>query len=178
MPGPARGWQTAGPSGKGSIGSDPRSAVFSGRTPAPCMNPRRPYAQCRTGPRRTLRRVAQASLTAPCTTLDPLRLKRKGKWCRLDRPPWHGAVTGPLADPRSLGNPLGITRCGQSVPLFQVREVISQHRGQHVLDKSASSSLRDRCVQCCDLRAGSAYTIYHVQASVHAALAGPCASWM
>ena len=29
---------------------------------------------------------------------------------------------------------------------------------QRVLDKSASGSLRDRCVQCCDLSAGSAYT--------------------
>ena len=27
-----------------------------------------------------------------------------------------------------------------------------------MIDKSASDSLRDRCVQCCDLRAGSAYT--------------------
>ena len=119
------------------------------------------HAQRRTGPRGTPRRVTQASLTAPCTALDPLRLKRKGKWCRLDRPLRHGAVIGPLADPRRLGKFLGIARCDKSALLFQVREAISQHKGQHVLDKSASGSLRDQCVQCCDLRAGSAHTTTH-----------------
>ena len=67
-------------------------------------------------------------------------------------------MIGPVAGPRRLGKFLGITRCDQSVLLFQVREAIRQHKGQRVIDKSASDSLRDRCVQCCDLRAGSAYT--------------------
>ena len=139
------------------------------------------YAKCRTGPRRAPRREAQASLTAPCTVLDSLRLKREGEWCRPDRPPQPGTepasgfsrvrarcgpVTalcqrGPLADSRPLGKPLVITRCGHSVPMSQVREVICQQGGQHVLDVSAPSSLRARCVHCCDLRAGSEDTTTH-----------------
>ena len=171
MPGPARGWQMAGPSGKGSLGQTQAQPSFlAGDFGKPSSGPlcepqkghstsgAKAHAQRRTGPRGTPRRVAQASPTAPCTTQDPLRLKRKGRWCRLDRPLRHGAVIGPVAGPRRLGKFLGITRCDQSVLLFQVREAISQHKGQHVLDKSASGSLRDRCVQCCDLRAGSAYT--------------------
>ena len=134
--------------------------VISGsRPPAPCMNPRRATRLAEQKLMHSVEReVAQASPTAPCTTRDPLRLKRKGRRCRLDRPLRHGAVIGPVAGPRRLGKFLGITRCDQSVLLFQVREAISQHKGQHVLDKSASGSLRDRCVPCCDLRAGSAYT--------------------
>ena len=171
MPGPARRWQMAGPSGKGSLGQTQAQPSFlAGDFGKPSSGPlyepqkghstsgAKAHAQRRTGPRGTPRRVAQASPTAPCATRDPLRLKRKGRWCRLDRPLRHGAVIGPLADLRRLGKFLGITRCDQSVLLFQVREAISQHKGQHVLDKSASGSLRDRCVQCCDLRAGSAYT--------------------
>ena len=171
MPGPARRWQMAGPSGKGSLGQTQAqpsflAGDFGKPSPGPLYEPQKghstsgakAHAQRRTGPRGTPRRVAQASPTAPCTARDPLRLKRKGRWCRLDRPLRHGAVIGPVAGPRRLGKFLGITRCDQSVLLFQVREAISQHKGQHVLDKSASGSLRDRCVPCCDLRAGSAYT--------------------
>ena len=105
--------------------------------------------------------------------------KRRHVWCRSARPPqsgtepasgfscvrargtplsgprWHSARTGPLADSKPLGQPLVITRCGHSVPMSQVREVICQQGGQYVLDVSAPSSLRARCVHCCDLRAGS-----------------------
>ena len=103
MPSLVRGWQTAGPSGIGSMGQTHAQPSFlAGDFGKPYSGPlyepqtghsprgAKAYAQCRTGPRRTPRRVARASLTAPCTTLDPLRLKRKGKGCRLDRPPQPG----------------------------------------------------------------------------------------
>ena len=141
MPGPARRWQMAGPSGKGSLGQTQAqpsflAGDFGKPSPGPLYEPQKghstsgakAHAQRRTGPRGTPRRVAQASPTAPCTTRDPLRLKRKGRWCRLDRPLRHGAVIGPVAGPRRLGKFLGITRCDQSVLLFQVREAISQHK--------------------------------------------------
>ena len=112
MPGPARRWQMAGPSGKGSLGQTQAQpsflAVDFGKpSSGPLYEPQKghstsgakAHAQRRTGPRGTPRRVAQASPTAPCTTRDPLRLERKGRWCRLDRPLRHGAVIGPVAGP-------------------------------------------------------------------------------
>ena len=82
----------AGPSGKGSLGQTQSSGPLYEPQKGHSTSGAKAHAQRRTGPRGTCRRVAQASPTAPCTTRDPLRLKRKG-WCRLDRPLRHGAVT-------------------------------------------------------------------------------------
>ena len=147
----ANGWALR----RRKYGSDPRSRLFwqvisGSRTPAPCMNPRRATHLGEQKLMHSVERDRVEHLQRERRHLDPLRLKRKGKGCRLDRPPqpgtepassfshvlakgtppsgpcWHGAVTGPLTDSRPPGKPLGITRCGQRVPMFQVREVICQ----------------------------------------------------